>query len=125
MNPWYAGNSEKDADENRSWLVGHFKPQGDIRYDEDVEVKVSTHRAGEKRAQWTKGEVRRTFFMLMSGRWRLELAVEGDDERETIVLDQPGDYVVWGHGVAHTYEALADSMVITVRWPSVDIGATH
>ena len=121
MTDWYHGNAEADAGENRSWLVGHFKDPGDIRYDEDVEVKVSSHVKGEARAEWTKGEVRRTFFMLVSGRWRIDLAVEGGDGGETIVLTKPGDYIVWGPGVAHTYRAEEDSTVITVRWPSVAI----
>lgn len=116
---WYSGNAEADADENRSWLVGHFKASDDIRYDEDVEVKVSSHEAGDERVEWSTGEWRRTFFMLMTGRWRLDLAVEDGEQGESIVLAQPGDYVVWGPGVAHTYRAEADSTVITVRWPSV------
>ena len=43
--------------------------------------------------------------MLMSGRWRLDLKVEGTDQPETVLLEKPGDYVVWGPGVSHTYRA--------------------
>jgi hypothetical protein len=118
-NSWYTGNADSDAGENRSWLVGHFKDPDDIRYDEDVEVKVSRHVAGDKRPEWSTGEVRRTFFMLMSGRWRLDLEVEGTDEPETILLEKPGDYAMWGPGVSHTYRSEEDSVVITVRWPSL------
>jgi hypothetical protein len=119
VKPWYAGNADEDADENRQWLVGHFKKPDDVRYDEDVEVKVSSHVKGEERPEWSTGEVRRTFFMLMSGRWRIDLAVEGGEGGETVILERPGDYLVWGQGVAHTYRAEEDSTVITVRWPSV------
>lgn len=122
MTPWHVGNAEKDAHENRSWLVGHFKARDDIRYDEDVEVKVSSHRADDGRPEWSTGEVRRTFFMLMTGRWRLELTEEAGDETETVILAAPGDYVVWGPGVAHTWRAEEDSTVVTVRWPSVRDG---
>ena len=31
---------------------------------------------------------------------------------------EQGDYAVWGPGIDHSWEALADSVVITVRWPS-------
>jgi mannose-6-phosphate isomerase-like protein (cupin superfamily) len=116
---WYTGNAESDAGENRSWLVGHFKDRDDIRYDEDVEVKVSSHVAGDEREAWSTGEVRRTFFMLMTGRWRLDLEVEETGHRESVILEKPGDYVVWGPGVSHTYRAEDDSVMITVRWPSV------
>jgi mannose-6-phosphate isomerase-like protein (cupin superfamily) len=118
-NSWYTGNADSDAGENRSWLVGHFKDPDDIRYDEDVEVKVSRHVAGDERPVWSTSEVRRTFFMLMSGRWRLDLEVEGTDQPETILLEKPGDYAMWGPGVSHTYRAEEDSVVITVRWPSL------
>jgi mannose-6-phosphate isomerase-like protein (cupin superfamily) len=118
VTPWHRGNAEADAHENRSWLVGHFKASDDIRYDEDVEVKVSSHPAGDERAEWSTGEWRRTFFMVMTGKWRLDLKLEDGDNTETVIAG-PGDYVVWGPGVAHTYRAEADSTVITVRWPSV------
>jgi hypothetical protein len=32
---------------------------------------------------------------------------------------ESGDYVVWAPGVSHTYRAEVDSVVITVRWPSL------
>jgi mannose-6-phosphate isomerase-like protein (cupin superfamily) len=118
-NSWYTGNADSDAGENRSWLVGHFKDTEDIRYDEDVEVKVSRHIAGDERPEWSTGEVRRTFFMLMSGRWRLDLEAEGTDQPERVMLEKPGDYVIWGPGVSHTYRAEEDSVVVTVRWPSL------
>jgi hypothetical protein len=88
-NSWYTGNADSDAGENRSWLVGHFKDPDDMRYNEDVEVKVSRHVAGDERPEWSTGEVRRTFFMLMSGRWRLDLEVEGTDQPETVLLEKP------------------------------------
>src|SRR2546427_161524 len=34
-------------------------------------------------------------------------------------LERPGDYVVWGPGIDHIWQAEADSVVITVRWPSL------
>ncbi len=36
-----------------------------------------------------------------------------------VTLARQGDYAVWGPGIDHSWEALADSVVITVRWPSV------
>jgi hypothetical protein len=34
-------------------------------------------------------------------------------------LAEPGDYVLWGRGVDHSWEAEQDSVVLIVRWPSV------
>jgi hypothetical protein len=116
------GNADADAHENRQWLVGWFKDEADIRHSTDVEVKVSTHDAGETRpGGWSTDEWRRTFFTLTAGGpWRLELADEASEGRgESVMLKEPGDYVVWDEGVAHHWEALGDATVLTVRWPSL------
>jgi hypothetical protein len=34
-------------------------------------------------------------------------------------LEKEGDYVVWGPGIDHCWQAEKDSIVITVRWPSI------
>jgi len=38
---------------------------------------------------------------------------------EKVELNHQGDYVMWGIGVDHRWEALEDTVIITVRWPSV------
>jgi quercetin dioxygenase-like cupin family protein len=47
------------------------------------------------------------------------LEVEGADQTDAVMLEKPGDYVMWGPGVSHTYRAEEDSVVITVSWPSL------
>jgi len=39
--------------------------------------------------------------------------------RETVVLEQQGQYVLHGPGIPHKSEALEDSIILTIRWPSV------
>ena len=34
-------------------------------------------------------------------------------------LEKEGDYAVWGPGIGHSWQAEEDSIVITVRWPSI------
>jgi quercetin dioxygenase-like cupin family protein len=36
----------------------------------------------------------------------------------SVTLQRQGDYVVWGKGTDHSWQAEDDSTVITVRWPS-------
>lgn len=111
---WHHGNAAEDGDATRGWLLGHFiQPEDDVRSSRDVEVKWANHPAGEKRPDWTTGEQRTTMLLLVNGRFRLHLT------EETVDLTKQGDYVVWGPGIDHSWEALADSTVITVRWPSV------
>jgi quercetin dioxygenase-like cupin family protein len=38
---------------------------------------------------------------------------------ESVLLEREGDYVMWGAGVDHTWRAEEDSIVITIRWPSL------
>ncbi len=111
---WYQGNAAAENDQHRGWLLGHFIDGEDatIRKTNALEVKWGIHKAGEERPEWTTGEDRTTLFMLISGKWRLDLTVG------TFTLDRPGDYIVWGPGIDHSWQAQADSTVLTIRWPS-------
>jgi len=109
----YTGNASVDALAERGWLLGHFMPEGDARHSTDVEIKWGVHPAGDERAEWVRGERRTALLVLISGRFRVE--VPG----QSILLDRQGDYVVWGHGVDHSWKAEEESVVLTVRWPSV------
>lgn len=109
----YVGNANVDAPGDRGWLLGHFKPVGDIRHSDDVEIKWGMHPRGDRRAQWATGEKRTALLVLISGRFRLEFP--GRD----VVLSRQGDYAVWGPGVDHSWYAEEESIVLTVRWPSI------
>ncbi|MEV7028803.1 signal peptidase I [Streptomyces sp. NPDC093272] len=109
----YVGNAGKDAALDRGWLLGHFKEPGDPRRSEAVEVKWGVHPRGEGRVQWVRGEVRTALLVLVSGRFRVEFP------GRSVLLEEQGDYVVWGAGVDHSWTAEQDSVVLTVRWPSV------
>ncbi|WP_432187986.1 signal peptidase I [Streptomyces sp. Tue6028] len=109
----YVGNAGKDAALDRGWLLGHFKEPGDPRRSEAVEIKWGVHPRGERREQWVRGETRTALQVLISGRFRVELP------GRSVVLAEQGDYVVWGRGVDHSWVAEEESVVLTVRWPSV------
>jgi hypothetical protein len=121
MPTWHKGNAGEDANLYRGWLVGHFVDDtDDVRHSKDVEVKWGIHPAGDERTEWSAGVHDRTILILVSGRWRLDLAVDGQhDNPTTILLDTPGDYVIWDHGVDHHWRAEEASVMITVRWPSL------
>lgn len=109
----YVGNAGKDGALDQGWLLGHFKDVGDPRHSDAVEIKWGVHPRGDERARWVHGEERTALLVLISGRFRVELP------GCSVVLDQQGDYVVWGHGVDHSWFAEEESVVLTVRWPSV------
>ena len=54
-----------------------------------------------------------TLVFLISGQFRVD--VTGGSKTMT----RQGDYIMWGPGIDHSWEALADSVVMTVRWPSI------
>ncbi len=117
---WYQGNALRDGADATGWLVGHFlPPSAGLRCTEDVEIKWFRHEAGETRADLAHSEQRTTVSILISGRFRVEL------NSAVVLLEHPGDYVIWGPGVDHTWTVEADSTVVTVRWPSVPAQAGH
>lgn len=107
------GNAGVDSQPTRHWLVGHFIPAHNIRHSNDVEIKWATHRQGDERSEWVTGEKRTSIALLISG----TVTMEFRDRK--CKLAAPGDYVLWGVGVDHRWSAAADSVVITIRWPSV------
>ncbi|MFJ2645304.1 signal peptidase I [Streptomyces sp. NPDC087420] len=109
----YVGSADKDAAAHGGWLLGHFKERGDPRHSDTVEVKWGVHPRGERRARWVKGEVRTALLVLVTGRFRMEFP------GRSVLLARQGDYVVWGQGVDHSWFAEDDSVVMTLRWPSV------
>ncbi|MGW4642463.1 signal peptidase I [Sphaerisporangium sp. NPDC004334] len=113
MDGVYVGRADVDAAGDRGWLLGHFKPPGDPRHSDEVEIKWGVHARGDERAEWVRGEKRTALLILVRGRFRVELP------GRSVLLAEQGDYVVWGRGVDHSWYAEEDSVVITVRWPSL------
>jgi quercetin dioxygenase-like cupin family protein len=89
------------------------EPKGSVRATPAIEVKWGIHPAGQRRDSWYTQEQRTTMLLLVSGRFRLEMSVG------SVILERQGDYVVWGPGIDHSWHAEDDSVVVTVRWPSI------
>jgi hypothetical protein len=110
---WHFGNAAEESAGHRGWLVGNFMDASDVRMTKDVEIKWGIHAAGEERESWHDVEHRTTVLLLIKGRFRINLAVG------TQVLAAEGDYAMWGPGVGHSWKAEEDSVVVTIRWPSL------
>lgn len=78
-----------------------------------LEVKWGIHPAGQQRHTWSTDEQRTTLLLLVNGRFRLDLSVG------SVTLERQGDYAVWGPGIDHSWQAEQDSIVVSVRWPSL------
>lgn len=109
----HLGNAALDGAGHRGWLVGHFlDTPGDPRATAAVEVKWGVHPAGDRRQAIAMSVEATSLSILISGRFRISFP---DQE---VILSRPGDYAIWSAGVPHRWSAEAESVVLTVRWPS-------
>ena len=60
----------------------------------------------------TTDDQRTTLVLLVQGKFRIDLT------ETSVTLEKQGDYAVWGPGIDHSWEAITESVVLTVRWPS-------
>lgn len=112
-NPHF-GNAKDDSAESRGWVIGHFLPDlAGIRKTSNFEVKWGLHLKGDTRESWVGDEQRTTLLLLVSGKFQINLT--GGSH----ILEQQGDYAMWGPGVGHSWEALEETVVITIRLPSI------
>jgi hypothetical protein len=115
---WHHGNAAEDGKDYRGWVLGAFiGPAEGVRSSKDVEVKWGIHPIGDKRAAWSADDQRTILVLLIEGTFRVDLT-EG-----SVTMARQGDYLLWGPGIDHSWEALAPSVVLTVRWPSAPPGS--
>jgi hypothetical protein len=109
----FSGNAAVVARDYRGWFLGHFVPGPDHPlHSRDVEVKWTTHAAGETRPEWSPAAPVRTLNLLIRGRFAVLFP------GEEVVLEKQGDFVVFGPDVAHSFRAIEESLVMAIRWPS-------
>lgn len=117
--PLVIGNAIRDGAANRQWFLGPFldDPAG-LRKTNHLEVKWGVHPRGAARADWAPAGSTLTLSVLVRGRFQLEFRRPGAVvETRRVVLADEGDYALWSPEVEHSWLALDDSVVLTVRWP--------
>lgn len=107
------GNAAVDGKAHGGWWVGHFIDGADMRRSSAVETKWVSHAGGKRHDGFATNAVGTSMAVLISGKHRVEF------ERSYVVLQTAGDYVMWGPGVAHSWTALQDSTILSIRWPSL------
>lgn len=114
---YLTGNAEEDGSKNNhsGWFVGHFiSPEYKLRFTRDVEVKWGIHQENEVRESPSLHKNGITLTLLISG----SFVIFFPDLDRIIKLQRSGDYVIFAPSVAHTWKALTDSVILTIRWPS-------
>ena len=108
----HIGNAQDDGVDYRGWFVGSFVRAPDARLTTAVEVKWGIHPAGDARPDWNPDTTASTLCLLVQGCFKLHF------ESQSVTFRRPGDYAVWGPGIKHRWQAIEDSVVLTIRWPS-------
>jgi hypothetical protein len=117
-NEYVVGNAEDDGhkDVGEGWFVGDFlPPECSLRRNSAVEVKWGVHAQGDEKQSTRTNLNSTTLTLLVSGSFVVRFPRLGAE----VVLQRPGDYVLFAPGVEHYWAARTDSIVVTVRWPSV------
>jgi hypothetical protein len=120
--PFYVGDAELDQVRGSGWFIGQFvPPEFGLRHQTDVEVKWGVHPDGEKRSSpWATGRGT-TISVLIKGTIRISFHVGATPQ--PVTLARPGEYVIFGPQVVHSWEAIGETIVLSIRFPSVDVGA--
>lgn len=109
------GNAARSGKDHREWFTGRFIPAEFGLRNAPVELKWSRRSEGWTRG-WSPASDGTSITILVEG--SMALTFRGS-RQHTVVLDEPGDYVMWGPGERHNCLALEDCTVFTVRWVEV------
>lgn len=107
------GNAMIDGVSQHGWWVGHFVNEKSGRHSKLVETKWAVHPKGASHDGLVYNRQATTMAILISGKHRVILP-DAD-----VLLEYAGDYVIWGPNIAHSWTAVENSVILTVRWPSV------
>jgi hypothetical protein len=115
--PFYFGNAKVDQVRDSGWFIGQFiPPEFGLRRQGEVELKWGIHPDGEKRRQPVANGNGTTISVLIEGGFKVTFHVDGS--LEDVTLRTKGDYVIFGPDVVHSWEAIGDAIVLSVRFPS-------
>ena len=127
-----SGNAGQDGLNFGGWFVGDLTAwqeqaglpdkQADygLRDTGSLEVKWGVHRKGMRRpGGWAGSSPFTTLSLLVQGSFDLHFRAPGEDlPNRHCPLRSQGDYAIWAQDCEHTWEAVEDSVVLTVRWRS-------
>jgi hypothetical protein len=120
--PFYFGNAKADQVGGSGWFVGQFVPaELGLRRQTAVELKWGIHPDGEKRSAPWANQNGTTISILIEGSLKVTFHIDGAEQEVT--LRTRGDYVAFGPEVVHSWEAVGDTIVLSVRFPSVEVGS--
>lgn len=118
---FYVGNATVNSVGGTAWFLGQFVPETlGLRHQTAVELKWGVHPRGERRPGGAQANgVATTVSVLVRG--AMQVTFETDGRTHQVTLRNEGDYVIFGPELVHGWEALSNSVIMSVRFPSVDV----
>src|SRR5437870_5397491 len=118
---FYFGNAALDQVRGTGWFVGQFvSPELGPRHQTDVELKWAVHPDGDRRVYGAEANRNATTISVLI-RGTLRTTFEIDGTPNVVTLQKQGDYVIFGSEIVHSWEALGDTLLLSVRFPSVEV----
>src|SRR5690348_156564 len=115
----YFGNAIADQVRRSGWFIGQFVPPAlGLRHQTDVEIKWGVHPDGERRSHAWASSHATTISILIHG--HLRVSFHSADTPRTVSLKQEGDYVIFEPDTVHSWEAVGDTLVVSIRFPSIE-----
>lgn len=117
---FYFGNASADRVRGTGWFVGQFIPAAiGARHQTALELKWGVHPDGEHRKEGAAADgYATTISVLIRGALRMWFDVDGS--RQEMTLNNEGDYVIFGPEIVHSWQAIGETLVLSVRFPSVE-----
>lgn len=109
------GNFEELAPEHRGWVWGHFMDPNTVMHSNVFEIKWAKHKKGETKEMIGTNQVAKTLQILIYGKFKLIFT----EENREVISEKIGDFVYFEPNNSRTWEALEDSLLISIHWPSI------
>ncbi len=111
----FCGNAQTDCTRD-GWIVGHFMPQDDLRYSQNIEVSYRFLTKGTARKKLSDPVYTTTCWFVLSGRLCNTYVWPGS--RYTRITCRDNQYAIVSPGARHRWVAQEDSKILAIRWPS-------
>jgi len=109
------GNCEGEKNKHRGWITGHFIDKSSPLHTQDLEIKWGEHKKGEAKENPAANNQSKTLAILIYGQFQFDFP----NDKKQIVLNKKGDYVFFNAKINHSWQCLKNSLVLTIRWPSL------
>jgi hypothetical protein len=113
---WVVGDHGGIAIESLRFLRHGSHPEGPQPV-EDVALKWFAHHPDDP-PEWGETKPLSTGCTLtrLAGEGAFELCLSRGGEALRVLLEEPGDFVIWGPGLSHSWQVRRPSLMVTLRW---------